>query len=103
MPNEFSVRKKWLESYPLGGGGVGTFHTDFLNLPKCGFEFQKFAPFFFYPLFFGSRTASLFCCVVVLHMRGSTLRLDRGDSSLFLVGTQPAHLPPQYQSLVALG
>ena len=23
MPNEFSVRKKWLESYPLGGGGGG--------------------------------------------------------------------------------
>ena len=23
MPNEFSVRKKWLESYPLGGGEDG--------------------------------------------------------------------------------
>ena len=23
MPNEFSVRKKWLESYPLRGGGGG--------------------------------------------------------------------------------
>ena len=31
MPNEFSVRKKWLESYPLvgGGGEIGRSLLDF--------------------------------------------------------------------------